>query len=88
MQVANRRKRHVRIAPDVQATATGLTPRRCESGGNPSQFVRHDPSLPLVVRADERRRVKAVPTELARTQTAAWPWVRAGVASSLNYAPD
>jgi hypothetical protein len=81
MQVANRRKRHVRIAPDVQATATGLTPRRCESGGN-------DPSLPLVVRADERRRVKAVPTELARTQTAAWPWVRAGVASSLNYAPD
>src|SRR6516165_3611676 len=31
---------------------------------------------------------KSDPTELAATQTAAWPWVRAGVASSLNYAPD
>jgi hypothetical protein len=42
------------------AAAATLTPRRCGCGGNPSQFVRHDPSLPLVIRADERRRVKAV----------------------------
>src|SRR6516162_8648710 len=38
--------------------------------------------------ADKRRRVKSGPTELAPTQTAPWPWVRAGVASRLNYAPD
>ena len=43
---------------------------------------------PLVIRADERRRVKAGPTKLAATQTVAWPWVRAGVASPLNYATD
>ena len=33
---------------------------RCGCGGNPTQFVRHDPSLPFVIWADEGRRVKAV----------------------------
>jgi hypothetical protein len=32
--------------------------------------------------------VQSDPTELAATQTAAWPWVRAGVASTLNCTPD
>jgi hypothetical protein len=45
--------------------------------------------LPLVIRAAERRRVKAVRQSFAATQTAAWPrGPRAGVASCLNYAPD
>ena len=32
--------------------------------------------------------VQSDPTELAATQTADWPWVRAGVASTLNCTPD
>jgi hypothetical protein len=48
------------------AAATTLTPRRCGCGGNPRQFVRHNPSLPLVIRADERRRVKAIRQSLPR----------------------
>src|SRR5262245_49518765 len=61
--------------PSQQTTAaTTLTPRRRGGGSNPSQFVRHEPSLPLVIRADERRRTQSDPTELAATQTAAWPW--------------
>jgi hypothetical protein len=35
----------------------------------------------------ERRRVKAV-RQSELQPTAAWPWVRAGVASVLNYVPD
>jgi hypothetical protein len=44
--------------------------------------------LPIASYSAERRRIQSDLTELAPTQTAAWPWVRAGVASSLNYAPD
>jgi hypothetical protein len=32
--------------------------------------------------------VQSDPTELTATQTAAWPWGRAGVASCWNYAPN
>jgi len=36
------------IVPSQQTTAAAtLTLRRCGCGGNPSQFVRYDPSLPL-----------------------------------------
>jgi hypothetical protein len=35
-------------------------PRVRQRRSNRDQIVRHDPSLPLIIRADERRRVKAV----------------------------
>src|SRR6516165_9282478 len=62
-------------------------PRRCGCSGS-SQFVRCDPSLPLVVRADERRRVKSGPDRVSPNPNGGLSWVRAGVASSLNYTPD
>jgi len=43
----------------------------------------------LVIRANGGRRLKSGPTEvIIATQTAAWPWVRACVASRFNYTPD
>src|SRR5262245_6644988 len=53
---------------------------------NPTQIVRHDPFRSLAGRMSVG--VQSNPTELSATQTAARPWVRAGVASSLNYLPD
>jgi hypothetical protein len=68
-----------------------LMPQRHAAASAVFSFDLKDMRLvpPLVIRADERRRVKAVRQSLAATQTAAWQWgPRAGVASSLNYALD
>ena len=62
--------------------------RRCGCGGNPSQFVRRGASLPLAMRADERRRVKAFRLELAAAKRQLGRGFAAGGASSLNYMPD
>jgi len=53
-----RRARAIRQPRVTTAAATTLTPRRRGCGGNPSQFARDGLSVPLVMRADERRRTK------------------------------
>jgi hypothetical protein len=63
-----------------------VTPRGC--GGN--QVNLRDMAYPSRLLCGRMSvGVRSDPTELAATQTAAWPWgPRAGVASGLNYAPD
>jgi hypothetical protein len=52
-----------------------------------SQFCETCP-IPLVIRADERRREKAVRQSNPRPKRRFRPWVCAGVASGLKYAPN
>jgi len=66
-----------------------------QQSSNPGQFVRHDPSLPLVIQADERRRVKAIrqvgrirDTYGARIYGATVPVASRAHTGRIYYAPD
>ena len=80
--VSNRREvpQKMTRASFVEANTFGDWPPK---GSIKSDMSHHSPSLGGCAPA-----CKSGPTELAPTQTAAWPRVRAGVASGLNYAPD
>jgi hypothetical protein len=71
------------------ANAFPLMPQRHPAATAVLSFDLKDMRLlpPLVIRADERRRTKRS-DRVSRDQTATWPWVRAGVASSLDYTLD
>jgi hypothetical protein len=74
------------LASRLSNSSDIVRPRASGAALHPTQFVRHEPSLPLVIRANERG-VRSGPTELTASQTAGLG-PRAGVASRLNYPPD
>jgi hypothetical protein len=81
--------RACRRADDEHAPATRsllFTRPAVDAVATQVNFVRHDPSLTRSLSGRMSVGVQSDPTKLA-TPTAACPWVRAGAASCLNYAP-
>src|SRR6516165_2380876 len=80
------RNKIVRYVCSRQRRSEHASNHRCASHTDYSRY--HDHGDTPYGLSSGASACKSGPTELTATQTAAWPWVRAGVASRLNYAPD